>query len=66
MSRFLLHLQSANLRTIGQGSSQSLDIAEGSVMFERVIGSIGAQISREDYFGDEDRDFDHNNGEIGE
>ncbi|PIL24602.1 hypothetical protein GSI_12486 [Ganoderma sinense ZZ0214-1] len=63
VSRFLLHLQSANLRTMGQGSSQSLDIAVGSVIFERVMGSLGAQISREDYFRDEDLDEDHGGGD---
>ena len=64
MSRFLLHLQSANLRTIGQGSSQSLDITGGSVIFERVMGSLGAQISREDYFEDEDQNLNDGSGEI--
>ncbi|KAM5530935.1 hypothetical protein V8D89_015380 [Ganoderma adspersum] len=64
VSHFLLHLQSANLRAIGLGSSQSLEIPGGSVIFERVIGSLGAQISREDYFRDGDMDFHHGSGEI--
>ena len=33
-------------------------------MFERVIGSIGAQISREDYFGDGNLDLTHDRGEV--
>ncbi|KAM5541468.1 hypothetical protein V8D89_005022 [Ganoderma adspersum] len=56
---------SANLRAASLGSSQSLQIPGGSVIFERVIGLVGAQISREDYFGNEDMDFEHGSGEIG-
>ena len=51
VSRFLLHLQSASLRAVGytaswQASSTALD---HSLVFERVVGSLGASIS-----------FDHN------
>ena len=51
LSRFLLNLQSASLRAIGsispsQVSSVGLD---HSLVFERVVGSLGASIALEDY-----------------
>ncbi|TBU52344.1 hypothetical protein BD310DRAFT_970857 [Dichomitus squalens] len=64
VSRFLLHLQSASLRAVGslppsQVSSLHLD---HSLVFERVIGSLGASIAAEDYFMEDDLD----NGDNGE
>ena len=51
ISRFLLHLQSANLRAIGGGSSSAFaDTHESSIIFDRVVGSIGASIGTDDYF----------------
>ena len=46
ISRFLLHLQEANLRAVGMASSQAWSShSEGSVIFERVVGSLGASIT---------------------
>ncbi|TBU57744.1 hypothetical protein BD310DRAFT_928613 [Dichomitus squalens] len=58
ISRFLLHLQSANLRTIGRGSSQALMTShDSSIIFERVVGPIGASITSDDYLDlEEDSD----------
>ena len=65
VSRFLLHLQTANLRARGLGSSQSLENPSGgSVIFERVIGSVGAQIAPEDYFDSDDMEFENGSREI--
>ncbi|TBU43827.1 hypothetical protein BD309DRAFT_959745 [Dichomitus squalens] len=54
VSRFLLHLQSANLRSIDMSSSQPTTSQESSVVFERVVGSLGATILPNDYFVEED------------
>ncbi|KAM5536608.1 hypothetical protein V8D89_009703 [Ganoderma adspersum] len=58
VSRFILRLQSANLRGIGAASSRGQTTSnDGSLVFERVIGSLGASISPSDYFqaeGDHD------------
>ncbi|TBU34165.1 hypothetical protein BD311DRAFT_747263 [Dichomitus squalens] len=52
ISRFLLHLQSANLRAVGEGSSQDLATSlHGSIVFERVVGSLGASLSPDDFLG---------------
>ncbi|TBU36810.1 hypothetical protein BD309DRAFT_691870 [Dichomitus squalens] len=51
LSRFLLHLQSANLRALaGMDTSEVLTASQNSsLVFERVVGSIGAIIEPEDY-----------------
>ncbi|TBU39369.1 hypothetical protein BD309DRAFT_1012023 [Dichomitus squalens] len=61
VSRFLLHLQSASLRAVGsipssQFSSLHLD---RSLVFERVIGSLGASITAEDYLKEDYSDGDN-------
>ncbi|KAI1790287.1 hypothetical protein LXA43DRAFT_518592 [Ganoderma leucocontextum] len=57
VSRFMLDLQSANVRTTGMASSQDLTaINEVSIVFDRFIGSLGAAISPDDYFEDHDQD----------
>ena len=51
ISRFILHLHSANLRAIGGGSSSAFaDTHQTSIIFDRVVGSIGASIGTDDYF----------------
>ncbi|TBU52116.1 hypothetical protein BD310DRAFT_764256, partial [Dichomitus squalens] len=60
VSRFLLHLQSTSLQSVGsvafsQASSMDLD---HSLIFERVVGSLGASITRDDYIGQEDDSVD--------
>ncbi|TBU52351.1 hypothetical protein BD310DRAFT_832399, partial [Dichomitus squalens] len=61
VSRFLLHLQSASLRAVGSTpSSQILSMhIDHSLVFERIVGSLGASISAEDYLK-EDYDDDGN------
>ncbi|TBU47595.1 hypothetical protein BD309DRAFT_951589 [Dichomitus squalens] len=50
ISRFLLHLQEASLRAVGMASSQALTTSDtGSVIFERVVGSLGASIAPDEY-----------------
>ena len=62
MSRFILRLQSANLTAISSTmSSQNLSSAGGSVVFERVVGSLGAPISPSDYVREGEDDW--NEGE---
>ena len=70
LSRFLLHLQSANLRALsGRGSSAhaatTMTSPHGSIVFERVVGSLGASLVAEDFLsgareltdvGDDDAD----------
>ncbi|KAI1791802.1 hypothetical protein LXA43DRAFT_1009216 [Ganoderma leucocontextum] len=59
ISRFMLHLQHANLRTTGMASSQEPTASNvGSLMFERAFGSLGASISPDDYFATEGGDDD--------
>ena len=58
MSRFLLHLQSASLRAVGsmspsQGVSTGPENSE-SLIFERVVGSLGASITSDGYFRQEE------------
>ncbi|TBU34155.1 hypothetical protein BD311DRAFT_651244, partial [Dichomitus squalens] len=55
LSRFLLHLQSANLRALaGTDTSKALTASQdSSLVFERVVGSIGATIEPEDYLPEE-------------
>ncbi|TBU52353.1 hypothetical protein BD310DRAFT_832408, partial [Dichomitus squalens] len=60
VSRFLLHLQAASLRAVGsipssQVSSLHLDC---SLVFERLVGSLGASIVAEDYLVE-----DYDNGD---
>ena len=60
VSRFMLHLQSANARSTGLTSSQDLTaVNDTSLLFDRFVGSLGAAISPDNYFGtkgDHDRD----------
>ncbi|TBU21297.1 hypothetical protein BD311DRAFT_615754, partial [Dichomitus squalens] len=52
ISRFLLHLQSASIGDTGSilSSRDSLtNLDGGSVIFERVVGSLGASIAPSDY-----------------
>ncbi|TBU34123.1 hypothetical protein BD311DRAFT_683366 [Dichomitus squalens] len=54
VSRFLLHLQSANLRAVGMASSQALTASRDStIVFDRVVGSLGASVVLDDYHGQE-------------
>ncbi|TBU47615.1 hypothetical protein BD309DRAFT_987966 [Dichomitus squalens] len=62
ISRFLLHLQGANLRAIGGGSSHAFATTHNtSIIFNRVAGSIGAPIDADDYFS-QDRGTTENEG----
>ena len=55
VSRFILHLQSANLRATDAASSQGQTTShDGSLVFERVVGSLAASISPDDYFKTEE------------
>ncbi|TBU21404.1 hypothetical protein BD311DRAFT_678455, partial [Dichomitus squalens] len=54
ISRFLLHLQSASLRTVGSSSQVSSLYFERSLIFERVVGSLGASIAADDYLREDD------------
>ncbi|TBU37723.1 hypothetical protein BD309DRAFT_904714 [Dichomitus squalens] len=51
VSRFLLHLQSASLRAVGSIPSSQISSLhlDRSLVFERVVGSLGASITPEDY-----------------
>ena len=53
VSRFLLHLQSASLRSVGSdimASSQTLPARlDDSLVFGRIVGSLGASITSDDY-----------------
>ncbi|TBU36945.1 hypothetical protein BD309DRAFT_877374, partial [Dichomitus squalens] len=52
LSRFLLHLQSASLRAVGSLSSSQASSApdpDRSITFERVVGSLSASITADDY-----------------
>ena len=55
VSRFLIKLQAANLRTVGANSSQHVStIDDRSLKFGQAIGSLGASLSPEDYLEDAD------------
>ena len=65
MSRFILRLQSANISAVGSTTStQNLSSVGGSVVFERVVGSLGAPISPDDYVREGEDDW--NEGGEGE
>ena len=49
ISRFLFHLQSANRRAEGKSTVEEDQM--GSLVFERVIGSVDSSIPPEDYAG---------------
>ena len=51
ISRFMLHLQSVNFRATGGEFLVEDPVAtnNGSLMFERVVGSLGASLSQNDY-----------------
>ncbi|TBU23300.1 hypothetical protein BD311DRAFT_674265 [Dichomitus squalens] len=65
VSRFLLRLQSASLRAARVGSIPSSQVSslhlDRSLVFERVVGSLGASIAPEDYLKE-----DHGDGDDGE
>ncbi|TBU52354.1 hypothetical protein BD310DRAFT_889547 [Dichomitus squalens] len=63
VSRFLLHLQSASLRAVGSIPSSQISSLhlDRSLVFERVVGSLGASIAAEDYLRE-----DHGDGDDGE
>ncbi|RPD69784.1 hypothetical protein L226DRAFT_616558 [Lentinus tigrinus ALCF2SS1-7] len=44
VSRFLINLQSANVKAVGMGSTQDNGGQSESLVFERVIGSLGSSI----------------------
>lgn len=56
----MLHLQAANHRALGLNSSQMADSAQrsSSLVFNRVIGSLGASIPPEDFLGPPEDDMD--------
>ncbi len=57
----MLHLPHANLRTTGMASSQEPTASNtGSLMFERVFGSLWASISPEDFLTTEENHGDEN------
>ncbi|TBU60035.1 hypothetical protein BD310DRAFT_848350 [Dichomitus squalens] len=60
VSRFLLHLQSASLRAVGSvPSSQILSLhLDRSLVFERVVGSLGASMATQDYLNEDHGDGD--------
>ncbi|TBU36738.1 hypothetical protein BD309DRAFT_877790 [Dichomitus squalens] len=60
VSRFLLHLQSASLRAVGSIPSSQISSLhlDRSLVFERVVGSLGASISAEDYLKEDYGDGD--------
>ncbi|TBU21643.1 hypothetical protein BD311DRAFT_221169 [Dichomitus squalens] len=60
VSRFLLHLQSTSLQSVGSvafSQAFSMDL-DHSLIFEGVVGSLGASITRDDYIGQEDDSVD--------
>ncbi|TBU60060.1 hypothetical protein BD310DRAFT_923811 [Dichomitus squalens] len=63
VSRFLLHLQSASLRAVGSIPSSQISSLhfDRSLVFERVVGSLGASIAPADYLNE-----DHGDGDDGE
>ncbi|TBU23311.1 hypothetical protein BD311DRAFT_768781 [Dichomitus squalens] len=63
VSRFLLRLQSASLRAVGSIPSSQISSLhlDRSLVFERVVGSLGASIAAEDYLTE-----DHDDGDNGE
>ncbi|KAI1786976.1 hypothetical protein LXA43DRAFT_741455 [Ganoderma leucocontextum] len=72
VQRFLFHLQSANRRALDLDSSQvggarAVTQQSSSLVFDRVIGSLGASIPPEDFLGmsEEDMVEDEQEGGIG-
>ncbi|TBU21405.1 hypothetical protein BD311DRAFT_734448 [Dichomitus squalens] len=63
VSRFLLHLQSASLRAVSSIPSSQISSLHlhRSLVFERIVGSLGASITVEDYLID-----DYDDGDDGE
>ncbi|TBU36905.1 hypothetical protein BD309DRAFT_1067173 [Dichomitus squalens] len=61
MSRFLLHLQSASLWAVGSMPSSQLSSLhpDRSLVFERVVGSLGASIAADDYLTEDHDDGDN-------
>ena len=62
ISRFLLHLQSASLRAVNcvSSSQASSTHTDQSIIFERVLGSLGASIASDDYLEEEQDDWVEN------
>ncbi|TBU36149.1 hypothetical protein BD309DRAFT_995694 [Dichomitus squalens] len=62
ISRFLLHLQTASLRAVGSIPSSQISSLhlDRSLVFERVVGSLGASIAAEDFLKE---DYDGDDGE---
>ncbi|TBU22649.1 hypothetical protein BD311DRAFT_675584, partial [Dichomitus squalens] len=62
ISRFLLHLQTASLRAVGSIPSSQISSLhlDRSLVFEWVVGSLGASIAAEDYLKE---DYDGDDGE---
>ncbi|TBU60047.1 hypothetical protein BD310DRAFT_905623 [Dichomitus squalens] len=65
ISRFLLHLQSASLRDVGfiASSHATSTNPEGSIIFDRVVGSLGTPIEAHDYIRPED-DYGEDDDEV--
>ncbi|TBU60039.1 hypothetical protein BD310DRAFT_1006898, partial [Dichomitus squalens] len=61
VSRFLLHLQSASLRAVGSIPSSQISSLHlnRSLVLERVVGSLGASITAEDYLKEDHGDDDN-------
>ncbi|TBU41866.1 hypothetical protein BD309DRAFT_964364 [Dichomitus squalens] len=57
VSRFLLRLQSPSLRGVGSipSSQTSATNLDRSIIFDRVFGSLGASIARDDYLQTDDK-----------
>ncbi|TBU52422.1 hypothetical protein BD310DRAFT_832199, partial [Dichomitus squalens] len=56
VSRFLLHIQSASLRTVGSMPSSQVSSIEldRSLFMERAVGSLGTCIAADDYLGQDE------------
>ncbi|TBU39942.1 hypothetical protein BD309DRAFT_871283 [Dichomitus squalens] len=65
ISRFLLHLQSASLRDVGfiASSHATSTNPEGSIIFDRVVGSLGTPTEAHDYIRPED-DYGEDDDEV--
>ncbi|TBU24418.1 hypothetical protein BD311DRAFT_857761, partial [Dichomitus squalens] len=64
VSRFIIHLQMANQRTVDMASSQAMTTSHASsVVFDRAIGSIGARITPDQYFGGGEESYDEGDGD---
>ncbi|KAM5541391.1 hypothetical protein V8D89_004945 [Ganoderma adspersum] len=66
VQRFMLHLQAANHRALDLDLSQKASSVQrsSSLVFDRVIGSLGASIPPEDFFGSSEDDMDRLEDEL--